>query len=192
MFTLKISHSNKTDIELLQLYKKSGSTDYLAILFERYFHLIYGACIKHLENNENAKDVCMEIYELLSVKLKTHEVTHFKSWLYRVTFNQCMQFLRKSITEEKKSKAFQLDMDEDVEFDLFNHPSIDKEILLNHLEDCIEQLKAEQATSIRLFYLKQSCYNEIVEQTGYALKKVKSYIQNGKRNLKICIDSKSE
>ena len=82
--------------------------------------------------------------------------------------------------------------DENMEFDLFNHPSIDREELLIHLEDCIDNLKEEQQRSIHLFYLKQLCYNEIVEQTGYALKKVKSYIQNGKRNLKICIESKSE
>lgn len=189
---MKIIHTNKTDQELLCLYKESGKTSYLAVLFERYSHLIYGACLKHLANDENAKDVFMEVYELLAVKLLSHEVTHFKSWLYRVTFNQCMQFLRKSINEEKKSREFQLTVNEDVEFDLFNHPSIDREVLLKHLEDCIDQLKEEQANSIKLFYLKQLCYNEIVEQTSYALKKVKSYIQNGKRNLKICIESKSE
>jgi len=153
---------------------------------------MYGACLKHLTNETDAKDVCMELYELLSVKLLTHEVTHYKSWLYRVTFNQCMQFLRKSNKRDIKEKEFQLNQDEDMEFDLFNHPSIDREDLLVHLEDCIEKLKDEQQKSIKLFYLKQLCYNEIVDQTGYALKKVKSYIQNGKRNLKICIESKSE
>lgn len=189
---MKIVHSNKSDQELITLYKDSNNTEFLGVLFERYFHLIYGSCLKHLESSENAKDVAMEIYELLAVKLLTHKVTHFKSWLYRVTYNQCMQFLRKTISEERKSKEFQLTIDENVEFDLFNHPSIDREILLKHLEDCIEQLNEQQGASIKLFYLKQLCYNEIVEQTGYALKKVKSYIQNGKRNLKICIDSKSE
>ncbi len=189
---MNLIHSNKSDKELLTLYKSSGNAEYLAVLFERYFHLIYGACLKHLENSEHAKDISMEIYELLSVKLLSHDVTHFKSWLYRVTYNHCMQFLRKSISEEKKAKEFQITLDENVEFDLFNHPSIDREVLLKHLEDCLEKLNEQQSSSIKLFYLKQLCYNEIVDQTGYALKKVKSYIQNGKRNLKICIDSKSE
>lgn len=189
---MKITHSNKSDSEILDLYKSSQDTTWLAVIYERYFHLIYGACLKHLENESNAKDICMEIYELLSVKLLTHEVTHYKSWLYRVTFNQCMQFIRKTNRRTDKEKEFQLNKDEDMEFDLFHHPSIEKEELLVHLEDCIENLKKEQQESIQLFYLKQLCYNEIVEQTGYALKKVKSYIQNGKRNLKICLDSKSE
>lgn len=189
---MEIDNSNKTDVELIELYKRSNKHVYLGQLFQRYFHLVYGSCLKHLENESDAKDVCMEIYELLSSKLLFHEVTHYKSWLYRVTFNQCMQFLRKKSRSNEKAKEIQMNLDENMEFDLFNHPSIDREELLVHLEDCIENLKDEQQKSIQLFYLKQLCYNEIVEQTGYALKKVKSYIQNGKRNLKICIESKSE
>lgn len=189
---MKAVKSHKTDVELIVAYKATQNTHHLATLFERYFHLMYGSCLKHLGNEDNAKDVCMEIYELLSVKLLSHEITHYKSWLYRVTFNQCMQFLRKSNKEDQKSKEFQLSLDENMEFDMFNHPTIEKEELLSHLENCIEKLKGEQQKSIKLFYLNQLCYNEIVEQTGYALKKVKSYIQNGKRNLKICIDSQSE
>lgn len=189
---MKVIHSNKTDSELLELYKSTQNTDYLAQLFERYFHLMYGACLKHLKNDANAKDVCMELYELLSIKLLSHEVTNYKSWLYRVTFNQCMQFLRKKSKLEEKTNEYKLNTKEDVEFDLFNHPTIDKETLLIHLEECINQLKEQQKQSIKLFYLQQLCYNEIVEQTGFTIKKVKSYIQNGKRNLKMCIDSKSE
>lgn len=189
---MKVLKINKSDSELIDLYRSSENTKWLALIYERYFHLIFGACLKHLENESDAKDVCMEIYELLSVKLLSHEIIHFKSWLYRVTFNHCMQFHRKVSTRNLKEKEYQLDKVENMEFELFHHPSIDKEELLVHLEDCIEKLKDEQQKSIKLFYLKQLCYNEIVAQTGYTLKKVKSYIQNGKRNLKNCIDLKSE
>ena len=189
---MKVIHSNKSDEELVELYQVTQKNHYLVHLYDRYFHLIYGSCLKHLESENDAKDVCMEIYELLAQKLLSHQVNHYKSWLYRVTFNQCMQFLRKKKQRTEKIKEFKLNQDENMEFNLFYHPNINKEELLVHLENCIEKLKEEQKKSIQLFYLKQLCYNEIVEQTGYALKKVKSYIQNGKRNLKICIESKSE
>ncbi len=189
---MKVIHSNKSDEELIELYQITQKKLHLVHLYERYFHLVYGSCLKYLENESDSKDVCMEIYELLSVKLLSHKVTHYKSWLYRVTYNQCMQFLRAKKKRSEKLKEFQLSHNEDMEFDLFHHPSINNEELLVHMEDCIEKLKAEQKKSIQLFYLKQLCYNEIVEQTGYAIKKVKSYIQNGKRNLKICMESKGE
>ena len=189
---MKVIHSNKSDEELIELYQITQKKSHLVHLYERYFHLIFGSCLKHLEEENDAKDVCMEVYELLSVKLLSHQVTHYKSWLYRVTYNQCMQFLRAKKKRSEKLKEFQLSHNENMEFNLFYHPNINNEELLVHMEDCIEKLKEEQKKSIQLFYLKQLCYNEIVEQTGYAIKKVKSYIQNGKRNLKICIESKSE
>ena len=56
------------------------------------------------------------------------------------------------------------------------------------LEKCIEQLKNGQKDCVQLFYIKEMCYKEIVNNTGIELNKVKSYIQNGKRNLKICME----
>ena len=188
---MRAINSNITDNELLIKYKSTENADFLATLFERYFHLIYGACLKNLEDEDNAKDVCMEVYELLSVKLIQHEVTHFKSWLYRVTFNQCMQFLRKKNKLKKNIQEYQLNYTEDMEFSLETHQNIQKEEMLTHLEECIMNLKDSQKQCIELFYLKQLCYNQIAAQTKHTLKKVKSYIQNGKRNLKICLESKN-
>ncbi|MFN9500440.1 MAG: RNA polymerase sigma factor, partial [Chryseotalea sp.] len=59
---------------------------------------------------------------------------------------------------------------------------------LHQLKKCIEELNAEQQSCINLFYLQEKCYQEVANHTGYDLKKVKSYIQNGKRNLKICLE----
>ena len=56
---------------------------------------------KYLKNEEKSKDAVMEIYELLTKALLKHEIQHFKSWLYRVTFNHCMQVIR---AEKKTSE----------------------------------------------------------------------------------------
>ena len=189
---LKVIHTDKEDNDLIDLYKSTKNSIFLAQLFERYFHLAYGVCLKHINDPDDAKDICMEIYELLAEKLLIHDITYYKSWLYRVTYNQCMQFLRTKNKSTEIKRLYKLDQKENMEFDLFQHPTIDREELILHLEECIENLKKEQKKSIKLFYIEQRCYNEIVHITGYALKKVKSYIQNGKRNLKICMESKSE
>ena len=52
----------------------------------------------------------------------------------------------------------------------------------------MEYLPEEQRITIDLFYLQQKCYKDVSEATGFDLNKVKSYIQNGKRNLKICME----
>jgi RNA polymerase sigma-70 factor (ECF subfamily) len=52
----------------------------------------------------------------------------------------------------------------------------------------MEKLPASQQTSIRLFYLENKCYNEISELTGQEWNKVRSTIQNGRRNLKLCME----
>lgn len=171
---------------------KNGDSDALGFLYKKHMHLIYGSCIKHLKNEEKSKDAVMEIYEHLTKVLLKHEVEHFKSWLYRVTYNHCMQILRKEKRIAAKDDKYQEDTKSIMDFSMYNHPSIDKEDLLVHLEDCIQELKEQQQNCIQLFYLKELCYNEIVDKTGYALKKVKSYIQNGKRNLSICMSKKNE
>jgi RNA polymerase sigma-70 factor (ECF subfamily) len=60
-----------------------------------------------------------------------------------------------------------------------------KEINLNSLETALKMLNEEQKVCIELFYLQQKSYAEVVELTGYTLNNVKSFIQNGKRNLKL-------
>ena len=71
------------------------------------------------------------------------------------------------------------------------HPEGDVELeqSLVKLEKCIETLAAEQQHCVRLFYLQEKCYKEVAEETGFDLNQVKSNIQNGKRNLKICMEA---
>jgi len=69
---------------------------------------------------------------------------------------------------------------------------LQKEAEFKKLEQCLQTLSGEQEQTVRLFYLQQKCYNEIVEQTGLDWKKVRSLIQNGRRNLKICMEKNNE
>ena len=174
-----------TDEELLLEFKKSFDQQWLAQLYLRYSDLVYGVCVKYLKDGEAAKDSVMNIYQELVVKLQTHEVENFKSWLYVVAKNHCLMQLRKEkkmMTVEFTSSVMQ---SED-----FTHLDsvLEKEQELKKLESCIDDLPAEQRQSIQLFYLENKCYNEIAESTGYDWNRVRSLIQNGRRNLKICME----
>ena len=175
----------QTDGELLQAFKETGSQDLLAKLYLRYTDLVYGTCLKYLKDAEAAKDAVMNIYQELLQKLAAHEVDNFKSWLYVVTKNHCLMQLRsakKMITVEFQPAVMQ---SED-----FAHLDavLDREQDFKKLEQCMEAIPAEQKDAIRLFYLENKCYNEIVEQTGMEWNRVRSLIQNGRRNLKLCME----
>jgi RNA polymerase sigma-70 factor (ECF subfamily) len=173
------------DEALLAAFKDNGDQEMLAQLYLRYSDLVYGVCVKYLKDTEAAKDGVMNIYQELLVKLQTHEVDNFKSWLYVVAKNHCLMHLRK----EKKMVTVEFTPTV-MQSENFEHLDsvLEKENELKKLENCIEHLPLEQKQGIRLFYLENKCYNEIAEQTGFDWNKVRSLIQNGRRNLKICME----
>jgi RNA polymerase sigma factor (sigma-70 family) len=65
---------------------------------------------------------------------------------------------------------------------------LEKEENYKKLEHCLDELTGEQKQSVELFYLQNKCYNEIAEITGFDWNKVRSYIQNARRNLKLCME----
>ena len=148
-------------------------------------HLVYGLCLNYLKDRESSQDAVMDIYEVISDKLLTHEVKHFKSWLYMVSKNHCLMILRKNNPEV----AHEIFM-ESPDVAHLKEEKIDLEKDLNSLEECIGELKDEQRLCVERFFLQKKSYHLIKEETGIDLKKVKSHIQNGKRNLKICLESK--
>jgi len=176
------------DAALLLRYKSTASLDALGMLYNRYMHLVYGVCLNYFKEEEASKDAVMQIFEELVIKLKIHEVQNFKSWLHVLTRNHCLMALRKLA----KNNTVSID-DTFVENTGFVHLDIDdtKETQLTLMEKCMETLTEEQRKSVDLFYLQEKCYKEVAQITGYEMVKVKSYIQNGKRNLKICIEKNS-
>lgn len=181
--------TNLADEHWVAEYKSYGDLQVLGNLYKNYMPLVYGVCLKYLKNPEHSQDAVMQIFEQLIDKLKNHEVKNFKSWLYVLTRNFCLMELRKS----KKVITVNIE-DTFVESDtLLHHDDTEtKESRLLLMEACLETLVDEQRETLQLFYLEQKCYAEVADKTGYELKKVKSYIQNGKRNLKICIEKSSE
>lgn len=181
----KKDYSDLADNELIALYKQSDDTAIVGVLYNRYMTLVYGVCLKYLKGRDESKDAVMQIFEKLMVSLKEHEVEHFKSWLYVTSKNHCLMALR-----SKKGKNFQEFSADIMENGVLQHPEEEPEMESNlaKLEKCIEHLAAEQKHCVTLFYLQHKCYKEIVEITGFGDNKVKSYIQNGKRNLKLCIE----
>lgn len=182
-----------TDESLLKKYKVSGDLEVLGKLFSGYMHLVYGVCLKYLQNREDARDAVMQIFEKLISETRHHDIKQFKPWLYVLTRNFCLMQLRSRKTTDRRINNYKLDHVKSVESLLELHP-IDKEDADKDLplKECIEKLNEEQKICIRLFYYENKCYREIAEYLKMDEKKVKSHLQNGKRNLKICLEKKNE
>ncbi len=183
-FLNDLKNSSATDLELVQLYKQDGDIRVLAELYQRYMDLIYAVCLKYLKEQEAAKDAVMAIFEELVPKLLKHEVVHFKGWLYMVAKNFCLMQLR----SQKQMVMFH---DQDImqlTENLHLNGVFEKEEQLNQLQKCIDTLSTDQKLSVELFYLQDKCYKEIAVITDSDWNKVRSLIQNARRNLKICME----
>ena len=189
-FLKNIPSTNQSDTELVFLYRQSGDLKVLGELYQRYMDLVYGVCLKYFKEPEQSQDAVMQIFEELVLKLKKHEVENFRGWLHQVAKNYCLMQLRtpKNLKTVELSPLL-MQNEEDVHL----NGMMEKEENFKKLENCIASLSDEQRTMIKLFYLDGKCYNEIVEITGYGWNHVRSSIQNGRRNLKLCMEKqKSE
>lgn len=180
--------ANLTDAQLMSAYISEGNTSHIGMLFERYSHLVFGLCMKYLRNTQDAEDAVMGIFEKMMTDLHKHEVKDFKNWLYSVSRNHCLMTLRKNKTGDRASDQLMHEKRQEFMENLFgehhNSEEADVEGILISLHDALNSLREEQKICIELMYFDRRSYQEIAEITGYELKKVKSYIQNGKRNLK--------
>jgi len=186
-FLKNISSASQSDTELVLAYRQSGDLKVLGELYQRYMELVYGVCLKYLKEPELSQDAVMQIFEELVSKLKKHEVENFRGWLHQVAKNHCLMQLR--TPKNLKTVALPpllMQNEEDVHL----NGVMEKEENFQKLEKCIASLSDEQRTMIELFYLDGKCYNEIVEITGLEWNHVRSSIQNGRRNLKLCMEKK--
>lgn len=177
---------NELDCEnLLRDYRKTGDLAIIATVFQHHTALVYGVCLKYLKNRDEAKDATMDLFEKLVIAAKEHSIDYFKGWLYTTARNHCLMRLRGG-----KNKTFQPLEPADMENQRFLHrdDGTDLEGDLTQLETCLQKLAPDQQTCIRMFFLDGKSYKQIADETGFNLSNVKSYIQNGKRNLRICMD----
>ena len=185
------------DADYVLDYKATGNLDVLGELYERHIDLVYAVCFKYLRDEAESKDAVMQLFEQLIVDLRRHEVTNFKSWLHSVARNYCLMHLRKQRVRVGDGDTDLLDDERPTYESLAVWPdaarpdgdetALDLERYLTRLPTALEELPQPQRVCIDLFYLQQKSYAEVADLTGYELKQVKSYLQNGRRNLKLIL-----
>jgi RNA polymerase sigma-70 factor (ECF subfamily) len=176
------------DEELLRLYRETGELEHLGELFQRHSRMVYLVCLKYLKDEEESKDATMQLFEHIARVLPQHLVSNFKSWLHSAARNHCLMLLRAG----RKMPAIPLEdtspllMENTEPMHLSEAEQVEKTEQMLH--QALQELPPEQRQCVELFYLQQKSYKEICILTGCDLNKVKSYIQNGKRNLKLYME----
>jgi RNA polymerase sigma-70 factor (ECF subfamily) len=186
-FLRPISDNDDSDEWLVQTYRDGGDMQVLARLYQRYMDLVYGVCLKYLKDPDASKDAVMQVFETLVVKLRSHQVDYFRGWLLVLARNHCLMQLRSARNLKTTDIDPALMQSEE---NLHLNGVMEKEENLEKLEGCLETLPAGQQEAIRLFYLEQKCYQEIADQTAQPWNTIRSLIQNGRRNLKNCMEKK--
>ncbi len=183
----KLNHID--DIELLDKFYSDHDNKWLGVLFQRYTLLLFGVCMKYLKNEEDAADCVQQIFLKVITEMHKYKVEYFKSWIYMIAKNHCLMKLRdkgKYPVEITENTIAIQDAAEDK--NLF----IEKDNALNQMQLALQQLNNQQQQSITLFYFEKKSYTEIAGIMGFDIMQVKSFIQNGKRNLKLLLLKKNK
>lgn len=177
-----IQHTSLTDEQLLKAFRADGDNKWLGVLLQRYTTLLLGVAMKYLKDKAQAEDAVQQVFLKALTHLPKEEIVNFKGWLYVMVRNQCLQVLRDKTYKTSEAALANLPATE-------GDKEADKHIdyNLHRVQEALEQLNTEQKKSIELFYLRKYSYEQIIAETGYTFMQVKSYIQNGKRNLKIIL-----
>lgn len=186
-FIKQLFGERRQESDLIEAYQESGDLGILARIYQPYMELLFAVCYQYFRTEEDARDGVMELFEKLSAELLVHRPVNFPAWLHRVARNYCLTKIRQNVAAgvvENLETIENMGVDEPV-FSI-------SDAQIDRLRKCMQHLPAHQKESVELFYLKNMCYRKIALQTGFGLSKVKSYIQNGKRNLKICIEQNEE
>lgn len=183
---LRPRSTDLSDQELLARFQQSGDSEWLGRLYSRYMELSYGLCLRYLKNDTLAEDAVLNIFESLLHKVPEHEIRNFRNWLYTFVRNHCLMQLRGS----KSDMTVSLDS-EFMQSEPFWHPleEYSENGHLQYLEDCFTQLSPQQKSCVRLFYYEGKTYKEIAEMKCHEVGKIRSYIQNGRRKLRLCLEN---
>lgn len=181
-----------SDEELLQHYKKSGNKEVFADLFKKHVSVVYGTCLFYLQDKAEAQDATMQLFEKLMLDLNNREIGNFKGWLSFVVRNHCISLIRKNKSQTKNIKSwYEFEYADTTYEEEEKINAVSDEAMIEHMRACLPKLKENQRVCVELFYLNNKSYQDIANETGFTLNEIKSYIQNGKRNLKLLLESQT-
>ena len=147
--------------------------------FVLYREDVLGLCYYYTRDVELSKDLTMDTFETYLKRGKKGPVINdIKSYLLGIARNLCMAHFKKS----KRTQSIEESVLQFMEYEDENAPN--GEEVIDRLMMSMCKLTTDQRRCVELFFIKGCSYNQISKKLNFSYNEVKSFIQNGKRNLK--------
>jgi RNA polymerase sigma-70 factor (ECF subfamily) len=161
-----------SDGEIIRLYLQTQRSDYFSVLYQRYATKVFGKCISILKDYDEAKDAVQDIFVKIMTNLVNFgERAQFSTWIYSITYNYCIDVIRK----KKKEKTL---FPEDIE----RAPDVPEEDVPDEflLEMEVKHLKAvleDLPTGDRMILLMKYQDDMSIRDISEVLKKTESAVK---------------
>ncbi|MEP5253901.1 MAG: RNA polymerase sigma factor [Winogradskyella arenosi] len=182
--------------EFIQELKSKSPKAYSALL-DAYQQKVFSTCISFVPNKEDAEDIAQEVFvEVFNSIGKFKGDSKLSTWIYRITTNKCLEFIRKKNT--KKRFAFlqsitgtAVPIDKTNYFTEMNHPGIllENQELSATLFKAINNLPESQKVVFTLHKIDGKSYQEVADITKRSLSSVESIMFRAKKNLKNLLEN---
>jgi RNA polymerase sigma-70 factor (ECF subfamily) len=159
-------------------------------IYELHKDTVYNLALHYVQNIEDAQEVTQDVFVSVHQSLNTfRETSELSTWIYRITINKCLDFIKAKQRKKRFAKLTSLFFDEGPEPKYHppehNHPGVqmeDKEALHN-LFKLINVLPDNQKTALILHKIEQKSQAEVAAIMDISAKAVESLVQRAKGNL---------
>lgn len=87
--------STLKDDEIIHNLRNNGTSGYFEVLYNRYYNKVLDKCYSLVKNRNTARDLAEDIFSKTFEKLPSFkQLSSFSSWLYSITYNHCIDYLR--------------------------------------------------------------------------------------------------
>lgn len=179
-----------TDEDLLCMFYYTADHKFFAELFARYADLAYRICLKYLKDIDASKDQVMQIFCQLLEKCRARilKIENFKSWLLVCIRNECTTYRRAHSKKTRQIEKYTIFVTAHPPHDIIDFFIREEQRKLiptrQEIIQALHKLPVAQRQCLQFFFYEKKSYRSIARLLDIPVKKVKSHIQNGKRNMR--------
>ncbi len=178
-------HTEKqSDLLLIKQYLENRDTSAFNELYKRYSGKVYAKCISMLKDETLAADATQEVFTKVFLKLGSFgEKAKFSTWLYSVTYNYCIDFIRK----QKRDLQLFTDGAEDLP-EVIDDEEDDEELLameVGRLRKVLEEIPPGDKVILLMKYQDELSIKEISAALNKNESAVKMQLKRAKTKAKL-------
>ncbi len=172
-----ISDASSDEI-IIEKYLASQRGAYFDILYKRYSAKVYARCISMLKSEELAQDAVQDVFiKILTNLSRFGGKSKFSSWLYSITYNHCIDFIRRN----KKKVTVGIDNVLELKAEA---SEVDDKLLLEtkfqQMKDIMEEMPSKDKAVLLMKYQDGMSIKEISSLTSKSESAVKMQIKRAK------------